>query len=160
MRVNSSTSYLPHTTGVTSNKSVQAKVKPSVRDFVILCPSVADSNAFVQLMAALHFLPGRYKVSVMADTSDVSQVLERYQELRERVTIHAPTGSAVLFSKINAILYGGAVYMHDTRMPKVTLTESMEEALAVDADHNIRVRSGNSEALASAFLRIARATNA
>lgn len=134
-----------------------AKVLFSNDDFVILCPSAADS---VLAQAALYFLPANYKLRVLVETFGDIMPLSDDQTIVGRISFGSKTevSDEASFSP-NAVIYSEETAgASQTASAKVLISKDTD-SLVEDRQKNIfTVAFDSPEAVASAMLRIARAT--
>ncbi|HEX8762406.1 MAG TPA: hypothetical protein VF733_01470 [Candidatus Saccharimonadales bacterium] len=131
------------------------------KDFVMLYPSAAQDASLDQAILALLYLPPQFKLKILTDAADAQRLASKdFDTVRSRVTVEsAPSAGAIAFSHIDALVYGQGIPVGDrSHMPHVVISNEAESPL-VSNDGSFTVSSDSPEALASAMLRIARATS-
>jgi hypothetical protein len=125
-------------------------------DFVILCPSAADSEV---AQAALYFLPANYKLRVLVETFQDIIPFSSDQTISSRISFGSKKelSEEPAFSP-DAIMYSDeSDEQHDMDTAKVLISKKTD-ALVEDSQNNVFTAAFDKpEAVASAMLRIARA---
>lgn len=132
-----------------------SKTLTSADDFVLLCPSAADS---VLAQAALYFLPANYKLRVLVKTFQDIMPLSDDQTIVGRITFGSPAelreGSPLPH---HAVIYSDTNTPQISSVPTIVIsTKVIQPPLVHDKRGTFCVSPNSPEALASAMLRIAR----
>ena len=145
----------------------QSNLLPKVaKDFMILCPSVAENSGVVEALYALFYLPRNYKLTISATSTNGKAMyrkireLVRKESLTDRVILTEETGlseTASPFSCANVVVYGNSdpAYTKEAAQ-SIVVFDVASKMSSVDGRHNFAVAATTPEALASAILTVAR----
>lgn len=140
----------------------------SKKDFMILCPAVAENSGVIEALYALYYLPQHYKLLVAAVGAKSKVAIDRVHDimraesLGNRVTIkEEPAGSPEKVSPFldaNVVVYGSTNPLYLQQSPQALVVFDIASKLTnQNGSHNFAVAAtGSPEALASAILRVAR----
>jgi hypothetical protein len=154
----SNTSTVDHM--VTSSTGVQQA--NGQKDFWLLYPSATGNGSVAGALHALYYLPSNYKLMVLSNALSRDFMSKAEGSISDRV--HFETGAGLSsgtspFSYAGAIIYDGAdAEATDAKTPTVIVSQQASQAIESDNHSGFTVSADNPEALATAILRISRAT--
>jgi len=136
------------------------------RDFIILCPAVAENSGVLEALYALYYLPYSYKLMISATGAKNKTTYRRvceliYKEsLTDRVVLTEGAGvseTASPFSGANVVVYGNSdpIFAKETAQ-SIVVFDIVSKLSDAEGHHNFAVATNAPEALASAILTVAR----
>jgi hypothetical protein len=157
------TSELSRTKTSEKNRS-DPKGKP--RNFMILCPTVAENSGVIEALYALYYLPQRFKLLLrtvgVKDEALFAKLraLISGESLRDRVTILGKQVGALQtappFAYADAVVYGRSDPMYTESSAQSIIVFDIASKRPAGGAHNFAVSQSTPEALASAILKVAR----
>ena len=136
------------------------------KDFMILCPTVAENSGVLEALYALYYLPLRYKLLIAAVGEKSEAAFNRVRDiirtelLSDRVIIRDISGlpgTAIPFSDANVVVYGSSDPMYAKHSPQTLVVFDIASKItSANGSHNFAVAKSSPEALASAILQVAR----
>lgn len=159
-----------------TNGSAQAKVgtrqfaypnaAEEEKEFMILCPTIAENSGVIEALYALYYLPQSYKLLISVTGMSSELLYERIRKIAhddsliDRVTFKEKTGvpqAASPFLAADVVVYGSSDPVYTKGTPQVIVVFDIASKLSsVDGSHNFAVAASTPEAVASAILAVAR----
>lgn len=129
------------------------------QDFWLIYPSDTESDNLAQAVHALYYLPANYKLVASAAGVSADFIARAHDSFLDRVRFETDTQEGSPLSYVGAIIYGDANdKTTPTGQPTVVVSQGASKAIEVNGQKGFTVLAGNPEALATAVLRISRAT--
>jgi hypothetical protein len=150
------------TSTASRNTSIADKQKADTQDFWVLYPSATGDGSLSEALHALYYLPANYKLIVLSNALSRDYMSMAEGSLINRV--HFETGAGLShgaspFSFAGVIIYDGADPEASKGVtPAVVVSKGASKDIETNDNNGFTVSAGNPEALATAVLRIARAT--
>lgn len=137
------------------------------KDFMILCPMVAENSGVIEALYSLYYLPPNFKLLISRIGVKSKELFERINEIMNteaivnRVLIQDETGTtetgSLFATAANAVVYGSSDPMYTKDAPQAIIVFDLASKLmSLDGQHNFAVASNNPESVASAILQVAR----
>jgi hypothetical protein len=150
----------------TGLKHLPSSMELGTKDFIILCPVVAENSGAIEALYALYYLPPNFKL-LMTKVGIRSKVLfERMRDimgtdaLKNRVLVQDGSGmteTASPFLTANIVVYGSSDPMYTKDAPQaIVVFDIASKMLSYNGKHNFSVAASNPESVASAILQVAR----
>ena len=153
-------------TGEPSQVQVSTQ-KVAQRDFMILCPTIAENSGVLEALYALYYLPHHYKLVISAVEAKSKELHERIRAIVQveesfmnRVIIQTEAGLSGMTSPIlnaDVVVYGSSDPVYAKSSPQSIVVFDLASKLkSLSGSHNFAVATSTPEALASAILKVAR----
>jgi hypothetical protein len=136
------------------------------KDFMILCPAVAENSGVIEALYALFYLPQNYKLLISAAGAKSKTLyakiknIIRSESLMNRVVLQEETGMSEMaapFLEANVVVYGSSDPMYIKDSPQaIVVFDIASKLMSLNGNHNFAVATSTPESLASAILSVAR----
>jgi hypothetical protein len=156
-----SLSAIGHNINRGDNASASVDDSLSEDDFVIMC--LFRDGGLDEAILSLYYLPPQFKLRVLIDAATAKLPFTGHDAVKSRISLETETGTPAQmspFSNANAVVYSEATpVVSESDTPRVVISKAAQETTtSVDGPTTFTITEDSPEALASAVLRIAKAT--
>jgi len=145
---------------MTNSKSIGAK------DFIILCPVVAENSGVIETLYALYYLPPNFNLLMTKAGVKSKALFARIREImstetiKDRIVVQDETrmpGMASSFLTADVVVYGSSDPVYTKDAPQAIIVfDIASKLMSINGEHNFAVASSDPESVASAILQVAR----
>ena len=132
----------------------------SADDFVMMCP--LRDGGLDEAILALYYLPPQFKLRVLIDATSANLPFAGHEAIKNRISLETESGTPVEaspFSSANAVVYSESTpVMSESATPRVVISKAAHKTTQSTDGTTFTISEDSPEALASAVLRIAKAS--